>query len=365
MNNEIRLRKLTLVLLCSALTLYLTGFAAKYLLTAFFPFLAAWAVAISLRKPSEILAKHMRIPVRVASAILLILVSLLAGYLIFLVFSILVREGRELYQRIVQNTSEIEYTVKSISDMLGNVARKIPYFGKSPTVISFTEHFDEKLLSVGADYAPKLLSALASLLGRLAKAIPYFALFLLVTIIAAFYFCTDLARINRSAAGILPKKHRQLLFTVKEEIFSVIFGYFRAYSLIIALTFTELFIGLSIIGIEYSFLISFIIALVDILPVLGAGMVLIPWGVALIVFGNLSDGVCILVLYLVITVIRQLAEPKIVGSFLGLHPLVTLLAMYVGMRLAGVLGLFLFPIAAIVTRNVYKRNREDNGSTCQ
>ena len=360
MNNETKLKNITLALLCTVLALYLVGFAAKYLLTAFLPFLAAWTVAMSLRKPSEILAKHMRIPARAASAILLILVSLLVGYLVFLVFSILVKEGRELYQRIVQNTSEIERTVKSLSDMLGDAARKIPYFGKSPTVVSFTEHFDEKLLAVGADYAPKLLSALASLLGKLAKAIPYFALFLLVTIIAAFYFCTDPARINKSIAGIIPKKHRQLLFTVKDEIFSVIFGYFRAYSLIIALTFTELFIGLSIIGIEYSFLISFIIALVDILPVLGAGIVLIPWGVALLAFGNLSDGVCILVLYLVITVIRQLAEPKIVGSFLGLHPLVTLLAMYVGMRLAGVIGLFLFPVVAIVTRNVYKRNTEES-----
>lgn len=355
MNVRNNLERVTLILLCTALSVYLISFAAKHIAAAVLPFVTAWAVAMGLRKPSELLARRARIPQRIASVIVLVVISGLLLYLAFLVGSVLVKEGRDLYARLVGNADTVEGTVEKIGVILKNTVRKIPYIGKSRTVLELCENFDERLVSLTASSAPRIISFVGSLLGGIAKAVPYAALFVLVTLIAAFYFCTDLGKINRAVSLAFPVPARRVLFIVKKELCSVLLGYLRAYSLLILLTFTELLIGLSLIGTEYAFLLSFLISLVDILPILGAGTVLIPWGVARIALGDLRGGCGILVLYLIITVIRQLAEPRIVGGFLGLHPLCTLLAMYTGIKLAGFAGLFLFPVAAIVARNVYRK----------
>ena len=139
---------------------------------------------------------------------------------------------------------------------------------------------------------------------------------------------------------------------IKEQFVSTIGKYLRAYGLIIFITFTELFIGFSILGVSYSFIIAMITALVDILPVLGTGTILIPWGVYMIFAGNYFLGIGILVLYVLITVVRQVLEPKIVGSYVGLYPLVTLMAMYIGSKVMGFFGLFLFPIAIILLKKL-------------
>ncbi len=355
MQKENRLIKITCILLCSVLSALLVYFAVKYLSAAFLPFIFAWGFALSLKKPTDFLIKKAGIPAKWASAFCVIFISFAVIYISVLFFTMLFREARELYGFILENGTQIESTVRSMSEMLERSIQKIPYIGKTGLFSDASASFEEKLASRLSGFFPQFAVWLGTLFGKVARAVPYIALFALVTLIATFYFCMDLEKINRVLASFFPEKPRKTLFIIKEELFSVVFGYIRAYSLIIALTFTELFIGLSIIGTKYTFLISFLIALVDILPVLGAGTVLVPWGILNIVFGNTRNGICLLVLYLIITIIRQMAEPKIVGTFLGLHPLCTLLAMYVGVQLCGIWGVFLFPIGLIAGRNVLRR----------
>lgn len=99
------------------------------------------------------------------------------------------------------------------------------------------------------------------------------------------------------------------------------------------ITFSELLVGLLVIGIENPLLIALTIAVVDVLPVLGAGTVLIPWGIVNIIFGNTKLGLSLLLLYVIILFVRQLIEPKIVGQQIGVHPLLTLFGMYVGLQI--------------------------------
>jgi predicted PurR-regulated permease PerM len=115
-----------------------------------------------------------------------------------------------------------------------------------------------------------------------------------------------------------------------------------------ALTFTECFIGLSLIGIRYALVLAILIAVVDILPVLGSGTVLIPWGVASLLLGHARTGAALLVLYAFITIVRYVVEPRVIGDQLGLHPLVALIAMFAGLKAFGVTGLLLGP-AIVVT----------------
>ena len=120
------------------------------------------------------------------------------------------------------------------------------------------------------------------------------------------------------------------------------------------LTFCELFVGFSVLSVEYSFLLALVISTVDILPALGVGTVLIPWSVIELLTRDFKTGFGLLILWAVITVVRQIIEPKIVGGSLGLHPLVTLIGMYVGFRLFGIIGLLASPALAVAAKVILK-----------
>ncbi len=119
-----------------------------------------------------------------------------------------------------------------------------------------------------------------------------------------------------------------------------------------SITFIELSIGLSILRIENSIIIAFLISIFDILPVLGTGGIMIPWTIITALQGNIPMAFALLVVYLVVTIIRNIIEPKIVGSQIGLHPVVTLISMFVGAQLFGVIGLFGFPITLSLLRHL-------------
>ncbi|MBO4537465.1 MAG: AI-2E family transporter, partial [Erysipelotrichaceae bacterium] len=119
----------------------------------------------------------------------------------------------------------------------------------------------------------------------------------------------------------------------------------RSYGIIILLTCVELTIGFLVLGIGSPFTLGLIVSLVDILPILGTGTVLIPWGIILLILGNMK-GIGILVLYLIITVIRQFVEPRLVGANLGLSPIVSLVVMVIGLQLFGLPGMIGLPLVA-------------------
>ena len=116
------------------------------------------------------------------------------------------------------------------------------------------------------------------------------------------------------------------------------------------ITFLELFTGLSILRVDYALPIAAIVAVLDILPVLGSGGILIPWAVVELILKNYSLCVGLFALYLVITIVRNIIEPRIVGSQIGLHPIITISSMYAGLKLFGFAGFILGPVAAILVK---------------
>jgi predicted PurR-regulated permease PerM len=128
--------------------------------------------------------------------------------------------------------------------------------------------------------------------------------------------------------------------------------YIKAYGILLLLTFALLLIGFWILGVEYAFLLAFLIALADLLPVIGVGTILIPWGIIMLIQKEFYLGFGLLILFLAISLIRQVAEPKVLGKSLGLHPLLALFATYVGFTLFGLLGMILAPIVALLGKRL-------------
>ncbi len=185
-----------------------------------------------------------------------------------------------------------------------------------------------------------------------AISLPEAIIFTIITTLATFFMLKDRHFIASTLRHQLPENWMSRLLTIKNDLFSAIFGYLRAAMILMVITFTELLIGLSIIGVEYALLLAVLIAVIDALPVLGAGGVLIPWSLYSFLTGDIRMGVSILILYVVVLVIRQTVEPKVVGHQIGVYPLLTLLAMYTGLKLIGFAGLIIGPITFILIRNI-------------
>ena len=161
----------------------------------------------------------------------------------------------------------------------------------------------------------------------------------------------------RFCLGCLQGSTRNLVLQVKAYVVGTLFVCIRSYALIMSITFVELSVGLTLIGVNRAILVALLIAIFDILPVLGTGGIMIPWVILSALGGDLPHAFALLVLYVIITVIRNIIEPRIVGAQIGLHPVLTLMSMFVGNHLFGIVGLFGLPILLSLLRYL-----NDNGT---
>jgi len=165
-----------------------------------------------------------------------------------------------------------------------------------------------------------------------------------IMIIATFFFVVDYDKINEFFDAKAPQKWRDNINAVKYYIRNTLLVVIRSYAIIMLLTFSELSIMFTVCGVKYPLVIATIIAIFDIMPVLGTGGIMFPWAIICVILGNYTLAIELVIMYVIVTVVRNYVEPKVVGEQLGLHPLVTLISMFIGLRLFGFLGLFGMPI---------------------
>ena len=198
----------------------------------------------------------------------------------------------------------------------------------------------------------KSIIDLAEIPIQFAVKLPQVLIFIIVTILATYFMSSDKKMILNFLDVQMPTEWIKKTRGITDNVFVALFGWVRAQLILMSITFTELIIGLLIIGVQNALLIALIIAIVDVLPVLGAGTVLIPWSILNLISGNTKMGLSTFLLYIIIVFVRQLIEPKIVGQQIGVHPLFTLAGMYVGLQIFGVLGMFLGPISVVILKYI-------------
>lgn len=298
-----------------------------------------------------------------------VLIFLLASFVTLLFFGIrrLLGELGRLAEGISSGEGTAGEFLRNALEILERLGKKLasllPDTGsgsideKSETINAFIEKIAGDTLSAMGSAIPGILSAIL-------KALPELLIGLVVTVIAAFYFTLDGERIRKGIRSVLPESAKKMLSHIKKEAAVAAIGYLRSYSLILLITFAEIFFGLSVLGVEYSLLIAAVTAIVDILPVLGVGIVLLPWALFALVTKDIFLGVGLLLLYVITVVVRQFIEPRIVGENLGLHPLLTLAAFYLGYRLFGFAGILLAPLTLVAWRAIrtYSRNAAISGT---
>lgn len=187
-----------------------------------------------------------------------------------------------------------------------------------------------------------------------AKKIPSFIIKIVMTVVSTFFFASDYEKITHFVFGLLPVKWQDKAGEVKKQITEVGRAYLKSYSLLMLITFLELCIGLAILKIRYFPAIALGIAVFDILPVLGTGGILIPWSAIAFIIGDYTIAAGLVLLDLVITIVRNILEPKIVGKQIGLHPLAALIALFAGAKVCGIVGMIGFPVCLSILVQLHK-----------
>ena len=308
----------------------------KYLFAALLPFLAAWCFAAVLKKPVAFLSEKTKLP-RAVFAVLFV-AGLTAA--VFAVTILSVSRALSEASRLLEQISEGGGSADALWSFIHGAAAKIPFFG-----VEYVDELREGIKSAVGDFLTGLLSKVPSLAASVASAVPGAVIFTVTLILSAVYMTADYRRIASFIVKKLPEKTASRLFGMKNRMFSGAVGLIKAYLMIFLFTFGELSVGFAILGRKYIFLPAMMIALVDFLPVLGAGAALVPMAIAGFISGDTASGIGILVLCGVISIVRQFIEPRLVGSSLGVHPLLTLASMYIGFRVFGFAGLIASPLA--------------------
>ncbi len=324
----------------------LIGLVILYgLFTAGFPFLLALVIAMFLEPVIVLFMKVTRLN-RLAAATIISTVFTIS----FLGLSYLV--GLKII-------SELIAFIKNLPDLVRH-ANVIFQDTILRTQIFYDELPEEvvKQLQTAADAGVSaLINALSSLsksILNFATAIPNLLIFFIVSTVALYLITFSLGSIKEGFLSLFEVNSREKVSEVLQNLRSSIFGFIRAQTIISGLTYLVALLGLLILQVEYALAIALIIIIVDILPILGTGSVLVPWAIYCIVTGNSFLGIGLIVLFLIITVFRRTIEPKILGDSIGISALSTLVSLYVGFQLVGVIGVFLGPVLVIIYQAMKK-----------
>lgn len=350
-----RAAAVTVTLAGGILTVYLV---LRYLLPLFLPFLIGFLLSLLTRPLVKRLSARTGCPERLAAVLLTLGALSLLVLCTVLLCSKLLAELQNLLEYLARDTANGEGELARLLASVRSFWERIPLLSGLLRLDFLRELLGEPeqyLANSLAEALSSLTRGLASLVGGLLRRLPGVLFFLLVTVIACFYFALDHEKVGAVLLRLLPRRIAARVPGWCERVKEGVRRCARAYFLLFLLTFGELTLGFLLLGVRYPFLLALLSATLDILPVLGVGTVLVPWALFLLFTGSLGRGIWLLVLYAVITVVRQITEPHLVGKSLGLHPLLMLMAFYVGLRVFGAAGLVLGPCTALLLKAVLWR----------
>lgn len=331
----------------------------KYCLGVLAPFIIAFILAYALQRPIKWAKKKLRLKSHgIISFLLVLLVVCIVFGALSIAVLVLFNELKSFASYLTTQFSSIDELIVTLENYAMGVIVRLPESLRGTVGDYVTNAFD----SLGKGQAELDLSMLSAPLSgawSVVKSLPSTILSVVVAVVSCFFMASDYDKVKELVLGFFSDGKRKSIVKTKRTATKAIAKLLKAYVTIMAITFAEMFLGLfllKLIGVydgSYIAIISFVTCIIDIIPVLGTGTVLIPWAVYNLIFGNFGMGVGLLVIYAVITVIRQIVEPKLVANEAGLPAIVTIMAMFLGVRIFGAFGIILLPFTVIILKLLY------------
>ena len=331
----------------AALVVGVLALAGPPLLSLFMPFVLAFLLSWMLNPLIKWIQRRVGISRKILSFLLILVIfagvgGLLAAFVYNIVAEII---------SLANNWQSILASAKSAMDAMGaffsDFLKLLP-----PEVGQWVGSLSTRFLEWLQAALPAMLSAAAAGATNVAMGVPSFAVALVVFIMGSYFISADYPRLRFMAAGRLSDSLRGFLGRVKEAAVAAFGGYVKAQLILAVGVFFILLVGFAIIGQPYGLLLAFLLAVLDFIPIVGAGTAMVPWAVVDLFTGNVRHAVELMVIWGVIALFRRVGEPKVVGDQTGLSPILSLVSIYVGMRLGGVWGMILGPVICMVAFNI-------------
>ena len=341
--------RLVVRLLLAAAVILLVVYAGPPLLSLFMPFVLVFGVAWMLNPLVRTLQKKLGISRKFWSLLVILLIlGGVSGIVAVFIWNI-ATELMSLANNYQVLILQFQEAGEALSAFLSNTFGLVP-----EEVLAFGEQLLTQLTAWLQEWLPALLSAAGVGAAVLVRETPSFLVAAVVFLMGSYFISADYPAIRYRISRIFPTGSRQFLGEVKEAASSAFGGYVRAQFFLSVVVFFILLVGFVIIGQPYNLLLAFLLAVMDFIPIIGAGTVMVPWAVIDLLTGEVRHAVELLVIWGIIALFRRVAEPKFVGDQTGLSPILSLISIYVGMRLAGVLGMILGPVACMVLLSVVR-----------
>lgn len=344
---KIKLRNLVIFFIVYTLCFIIFTSTIKYTI----PFVLAGIFASILKRPTKFFIEKVKIKSWLASLIMTLLffcvVVSITVYLIMSVTSELISVGKGIQEFVANNSTmyvtEFSHWAKNTFDNLNIDPATLEYIG------NIINNSLKDFVNIGMTLINSSVNFVFSTFGY----IPYLAMVIIFTLLATYLFTSKMVNSNKDKGNTFIENN-QKAFSAFTEGQKMLGKYCFNFLILVFFTFLWTFIGFSIFNVKYAFLLSILSALMDILPVVGMPIVYYPIAIIFFINGNVLAGIGILVLYVLVFVFRQVTEPKLMSSSLGISPIATLVAIFVGLQINGFSGM-IFCMMLIVFHSVLKK----------
>lgn len=348
MNYWIKVLRKIFILAITILGIYFSFKLAIF----YMPFLIAFIISLIIEPVIRFLMKKIKLGRKVSAITVFILVlGIIIGLLVWGIMTLITEASN-----LLNNLNNVFNAVYQISQ---DLISKIDFsrFKLSEEVMNIISNSASDFIGTVSVW---IKNALTSLLNKLTS-LPTIGLYIVITILALYFICTDRIYILDQIEHHLPAKWVRKMWKHSKDLISSLGCYLKAEATLVIISFVISTVGFYIfkfmgMNIEYPLIIALAIAFVDALPIFGSGTIMVPWSISLACNGDIRLGISILVLWIIMSIVRQLVEPRIVSKQIGIHPIFTLIAMYTGFKVSGVLGLVAGPIVLIILKNIFATN---------
>lgn len=323
--------------------IYTALFALFYFTSAYtFPFLAAFAIAFLIQPVAKFFRTRLKFRRNTPALLAFFIVYLFIFAILGLLFYSIVSEAMLLLRNL--KTANLESIINPISNFIDEIGSF--FQGLDPTFIEKNNNQLADILKSGLNIAGRSLNAFLSI----ALSVPMWITVISVVVLSTYFFTRDMSSIKARVNSVFSESGREKAAMLWNQGTGMLSKYLKAYFLIYFLTFIQTLVGFTVLGVRYAVMLSIICAAADIMPVLGIGLIYLPLSAVYLLTGNYFTGAGILLLFLLISTVRQIIEPRIVSTSLGIHPIATLVAIFIGLKAAGLIGMVYLSFLIVLYR---------------
>ena len=315
----------------------------------FMPFIIGWIISSIASPVVRFFEEKLKVRRKAVSAVVIVAVLAVVVLLVYLLVAKLIKEGVGFVNELPNIWNSILAEFYEVGANLEGIYNRMP--------VDMQNTLDNIGQEMG-NYFSGIMTSIElpsfAAVGSVAKQIPDVFLSIVICLLSAYFFVADKAYMANVAERFVPRAVRYRFDLIRRSFSKAIGGYFKAQFKIECWVYILLVIGLMILDVNYAFLVALGIAFLDFLPVFGPGTVMLPWAVIEFLSKDYRMMFGLLVIWLVGQLVRQVIQPKIVGDSIGVDAIPTLFLLYIGYRLAGMLGMILAVPIGIILMNLYE-----------